>query len=44
MAGADIHTKYNPLEAGLGWAVKFNKGDFVGRDALLRLRERGIPR
>ena len=44
MAGADIHTKYNPLEAGLGWAVKFDKGDFLGRDAPLRLKERGIPR
>ncbi len=42
--GADIHTEYNPYEAGLGWAVKLNKGDFVGREALMRSREAGIER
>ena len=42
--GADIHSEYNPLEAGLDWAVRFNKGDFIGREALLRIRERGITR
>jgi glycine cleavage system aminomethyltransferase T len=42
--GADIHSEYNPLEAGLGWAVRWNKGDFLGRDALLRLREAGVTR
>ncbi len=31
--GADVHTEYTPYEAGLGWAVKLDKGDFVGRDA-----------
>ena len=35
--GADIHTEYDPYEAGLGFAVKMQKGDFVGRE---RLRER----
>ncbi len=38
--GADIHTEYNPFEAGLGWAVRLNKGDFLGREALLRSSER----
>jgi glycine cleavage system aminomethyltransferase T/glycine/D-amino acid oxidase-like deaminating enzyme len=42
--GADIHTEYNPLEAGLGRTVRFDKGDFVGRDALRRITERGISR
>ena len=42
--GADIHTEYNPLEAGLGWAVRLDKGDFLGCEALLRIKERGIAR
>ena len=42
--GADIHTEYNPYEAGLGWAVRLDKGDFMGRDALLKIREEGIQR
>ena len=33
-----------PLEAGLGWVVKMDKGDFVGRDALARQKEQGIGR
>ena len=32
---ADITPDYNPFEAGLGFAVALNKGDFRGRDALL---------
>ncbi len=44
MWGADIHTEYNPYEAGLGWAVKVDKGDFLGREALTRIREAGIAR
>ncbi len=31
----------SPFELGLGWAVKFDKGDFVGRDALVAEKERG---
>ena len=42
--GADIHTDYNPYEAGIGWAVKLDKGDFIGREALLRLKEAGLSR
>jgi glycine cleavage system aminomethyltransferase T len=37
--GTDIHTEYDPYEAGLGFAVKPNKGDFIGRDALLQRKE-----
>jgi dimethylglycine dehydrogenase len=42
--GADMSTEYTPLEAGLERFVGFNKGDFVGRDALLRQREEGVRR
>ncbi|MER3438730.1 MAG: sarcosine dehydrogenase, partial [Chloroflexota bacterium] len=38
--GTDMHTEYNPYEAGLGFAVKLNKGEFIGREALLRAKER----
>jgi glycine cleavage system T protein len=37
--GTDIHTEYDPYEAGLGFAVKPQKGDFIGREALLQRRE-----
>jgi dimethylglycine oxidase len=33
--GADMTAEHDPYEAGLGFAVKLDKGDFVGRDALL---------
>jgi glycine cleavage system T protein (aminomethyltransferase) len=41
--GNDISEDRTPLEAGLGWAVSFDKGDFGGRGALLRQKEEGIP-
>ena len=34
-AGADMTTEHDPYEAGLGFAVKMDKGEFVGRDALV---------
>jgi 4-methylaminobutanoate oxidase (formaldehyde-forming) len=37
--GADIGPENNPYEAGLGFTVKLDKGDFIGRDALLKARE-----
>jgi glycine cleavage system aminomethyltransferase T/glycine/D-amino acid oxidase-like deaminating enzyme len=37
--GADITPDENPYEAGLGFAVKLDKGDFNGREALLEARE-----
>jgi 4-methylaminobutanoate oxidase (formaldehyde-forming) len=40
----DIHSEYNPYEAGLGFAVRLKKGDFLGRAALLEARERGLQR
>jgi aminomethyltransferase len=42
--GNDIDEETTPLEAGLGWTVKFGKGEFVGREALLEQKERGIRR
>ena len=42
--GNDIDKTTNPLEAGLGWVVKFDKGDFVGRDPLLKVKEAGPHR
>jgi glycine cleavage system aminomethyltransferase T/glycine/D-amino acid oxidase-like deaminating enzyme len=41
--GQDIHTEYDPLEAGLGFAVRWAK-DFQGRAALEAIRERGVTR
>lgn len=42
--GSDMHTEYNPYEAGLGFAVNLDKGDFIGREALLRIKEQGVTR
>jgi aminomethyltransferase len=42
--GNDIDKTTNPLEAGLGWVVKLDKEDFIGRDALLKAKENGIKR
>ena len=43
--GVDIDNTDNPLEAGLGFAVAWDKpGGFTGRDALLLAREQGPPR
>ena len=42
--GNDVSEAINPLEAGLGRFVKFDKGDFIGREALQRIREQGITR
>lgn len=42
--GNDVSEEINPLEAGLGRFVKFDKGDFIGREALQRIREQGITR
>ena len=35
---------YTPYEAGLGFAVKLNKGNFIGRDALVKQKAEGIQR
>ncbi len=42
--GSDIHTEYTPYEAGLGFAVRLKKGDFIGREALVRAKTAGVRR
>lgn len=42
--GNDIDDSTHPLEAGLGWITKLDKGDFIGRDAILKAQEKGIDR
>ncbi len=37
--GNDIDQTTNPLEAGLGWIVKLDKGDFVGKEPIARMKE-----
>jgi glycine cleavage system T protein len=37
--GSDITPEDTPYEAGLGFAVKLDKGDFIGREALLAKQE-----
>jgi aminomethyltransferase len=40
--GNDLDERRTPLEAGLGWVVKLDKGEFMGRDALARQKEEGL--
>lgn len=40
--GNDLDENHSPLEAGLSWVVKLDKGDFIGRSALTRLKEQGV--
>jgi dimethylglycine dehydrogenase len=42
--GADMSADWTPLEAGLERFVAIDKGEFVGRHALLRQREEGVAR
>lgn len=42
--GHELGPTRGPMEAGLSWAVKFDKGDFVGRDALLKQKLEGPAR
>lgn len=37
--GHELSEEIDPLQAGLSWAVKLDKGDFIGRDALLRRQQ-----
>ncbi|MFZ5909743.1 MAG: GcvT family protein [Chloroflexota bacterium] len=40
----EISPDYTPYEAGLGFAVKLDKGDFIGREALLKAKQEGLKR
>ncbi|WP_066385414.1 glycine cleavage system aminomethyltransferase GcvT [Neobacillus mesonae] len=43
--GQELSAEISPLEAGIGFAVKLNKeADFIGKDALVKQKENGIPR
>jgi aminomethyltransferase len=42
--GNDIDKTTNPIEAGLGWITKVKKGNFIGRDAILKIKENGADR
>ena len=42
--GNDIDDQHTPLEAGLGWIVKWDKGDFIGKSALEAQKAAGVPR
>ncbi len=44
IARFDFMDGVTPFEAGLGWTVKLDKGDFIGRAALARQREEGMRR
>lgn len=42
--GNDLSETVTPLEGRLGWLTKLGKGAFIGREALLRQKEEGVPR
>lgn len=42
--GQELSAAISPLEASLGFFVKLDKGDFIGREALLKQKEQGVPR
>jgi aminomethyltransferase len=42
--GNDLDEEHTPLESGLGWITKLDKGDFVGRAAMLAQKQRGLDR
>ena len=42
IVGQDTDALSNPLEADLEWVVKFNKEDFIGKQALQTIQERGL--
>jgi aminomethyltransferase len=42
--GNDLDEAHTPLEAGLGWLTKLAKGEFIGREALVRQKAEGVTR
>ena len=42
--GHELNEEISPLEAGLNWVIAWEKGDFIGREALVKQREQGISR
>ena len=41
--GHELDEEHTSLEAGLGWVVKLDKGNFIGRDALAKQKAAGLP-
>ncbi|MGI6251519.1 MAG: hypothetical protein ACOYKD_09225 [Anaerolineaceae bacterium] len=44
LSGCEYNEGINPYEAGLGWTVRLNKGDFFGREALAKIKQTGIEK
>lgn len=42
--GNDIDENTNPIEAGLGWITKLKKGEFIGRDAIAEVKNKGVTK
>ncbi len=42
--GHELSDEISPIEAGLGWICKINKGEFTGREAMVKLKESGLKR
>jgi aminomethyltransferase len=42
--GNDIDQTTNPIEAGLGWVTKIEKQEFIGKDAILKVKQDGTKR
>jgi aminomethyltransferase len=40
--GHELDEQHTPLEANLEWVIKWNKGDFIGREALERQKTKGL--
>jgi aminomethyltransferase len=42
--GNDLDEEHTPLESGLGWITKMDKGDFIGKDVLVKQKAEGVTR
>lgn len=42
--GHELDDNTSPLEAGLGWSVKLEKGEFLGREAMQKQQKEGLPK
>ncbi len=42
--GHELSPEISPLEAGLGWITKLDKPSFIGKEALVKMRQQGVPR
>ncbi len=44
LCGQDMDTSTNPFEAGVGWLVNLENGEFIGKSALLEIKRQGVKR